>query len=130
VAPDVIIATDPFGNAASQGQAVFKRLQIKEQILDGPPSPLNENIVLAAAATIHADLNLVFFEKYDKILAGKMTALIGIENVRPSKPTKGLLPRLDTNVRLHGIGYLLRQDFTAVPVHDNNKVHETATDGN
>ncbi len=35
--PVVIIDTDPFGEAASQGQAVFKRVQVKVLILDGPP---------------------------------------------------------------------------------------------
>jgi hypothetical protein len=37
MAPEVIIATDPSGKATSQGQAVFKRMQIKILILDGPP---------------------------------------------------------------------------------------------
>jgi hypothetical protein len=51
----------------------------------------HENVVLAAAATIHADLYSVFFESAGKILAGKLTALIGIENVRQSIATQSFL---------------------------------------
>ncbi len=60
-------------------------------VLDGPPQALNENVVLAAATTVHADLNIVFLENSGKVLAGKLATLIGIENIRPPISIQGFL---------------------------------------
>ncbi len=94
-------------------------------MLDGPPEPLDKDVVLAAPTTIHADGDLVVLEGLDKVVAGKLSPLVGVENFRPPVAAQGLLEGLDTKVRLKGIGNLPGQDFAAVPVHDGHKVHKS-----
>jgi hypothetical protein len=91
MAPDVLVVINPWDKAASQGRAVFKRLQIKILILDGSAKALDANVVLTSAATFHTDFNPVFFENPGKNLIGILTALVGIEDVRPSISTQGFL---------------------------------------
>ena len=54
--------------------------QIKMLIFDGPPKPLDENIVQGAALRVHTNGYLFFYQWLEKIMAGELTALIGIED--------------------------------------------------
>ena len=98
-------------------------------MLDGPPEPLDKDVVLAAPTTIHADGDLVVLEGLDKVVAGKLSPLVGVENFRPPVAAQGLLEGLDTKVRLKGIGNPPGQDFAAVPVHNSHKIHEAPVHG-
>ena len=95
-------------------------------MLDGLPEPLDEDVVLATSPPIHADGDLVVLEGLDKFVAGKLSPLVGVENLRAPVAAQGLLEGLDTKVRLKGIGNPPGQNFTAVPVHDGHKVHKPA----
>ena len=81
-----------------------ERAQVKIMILDGPPQTLNEDIILAAAPAVHADFHLALLEHLGEGCAGKLRALVGIEDCRPSIVAQGLVERFDTKGRLQGIG--------------------------
>jgi len=120
----VVVKGDPGTEALAQGRTAVKRVQVKVLVLDGPPEPLDKDVVLAAAPAIHADGDLVVLEDVDKVVAGKLSALVGVEDFRPSVAAQGLLEGINAKVGLQGIGNAPGEDFAAVPVHDGHKVHE------
>jgi len=124
MSPAIIVKADPGVEALAQGRTAIKRVQVKVLILDGPPEPLDKNVVLTAPPPIHTDGDLVVLEGLDKVIAGKLSPLVGVENLRSAVAAQGLLESLDTKVRLKGIGNPGGQDFAAVPVHDGHKVHK------
>ena len=65
----------------------------------GPPQALDKDVVVAAPASVHADLDAVIPQHLGKIGAGELRALIGIEGARLAEPSEGLAQRLDTEPR-------------------------------
>ena len=124
MSPVVVVKTDPGVEAPAQGRTAIKRVQVKVLILDGPPEPLDKDVVLAAPPPIHADGDVVVFKYLRKGFAGELRALVGVEDLRAPVTDQGLLEGLDTKVRLKGIGNPPGQNFAAVPVHDGHKVHK------
>ncbi len=51
-------------------------------VLDGSPQALDEDVIQRPPAPVHADLNSACPEPLGKSRAGKLGALIGIENFR------------------------------------------------
>jgi len=70
-------------------------IEINLLVLDCPPEPLREDIVKNHAPTIHADSHLGLLQNRGKIPAGKLTALVSVENLWSGNP-QGLLQRLYT----------------------------------
>lgn len=93
-------------------------------VFGGPPQPLNENVVLASTTAIHADRNAVVFESLGEIVAGKLCPLVRVEDFWRTIAAQSVIKRMDTEIRVKGIGNAPGQDFTAVPVHDNDKIHK------
>ena len=79
-------------------------MQVKIAILDGPPQPLDEDVVLTAAPAVHADFNLVVLEHLDEGCARELSPLIGVEDFRRIMTIQSLVERFDTEGRLQGIG--------------------------
>jgi len=57
-------------------------------VLNRPPQPLNEQVVVVAPFSIHADLDSVPLEEPGESLAGEVAALVGVEDLRPSLPDR------------------------------------------
>ena len=55
--------------------------QIYVFVLDAPPEPFHEYIVQCTAAAVHADADAVRLEHAGEGLRGKLTALIGVEDL-------------------------------------------------
>ena len=94
-------------------------------VFDGPPQPLNEDVVLASSTAVHADRNVVICECVDEIVAGKLCPLVRVEDFRRSITVQSVIERVDTEIRLKGIGNAPGQDSSAIPIHDNDKIHKT-----
>jgi hypothetical protein len=60
-----------------------------------PPQALDKDIVVAAPASVHADLDPVIPQHLGKLIAGELRALIGIEDFGLAEPDEGLVQRLD-----------------------------------
>ena len=50
-------------------------------VLERPPQPFNEDIVLNLATAIHAYSNALSLEQTGKTTAGKLSSLVGVENL-------------------------------------------------
>ncbi|WP_394708055.1 hypothetical protein [uncultured Desulfosarcina sp.] len=77
-------------------------MQVNVLVLEGPPQSLDENVVLAAASTIHADGDLIILEHLGESVAGKLSTLVGVENIRRTITAQGFFKSIDTKGRLHG----------------------------
>jgi len=85
-------------------------------ILDCPPQPLNKDIIINPATTIHADLYLTVLKKTCKFLAAKLHSLIGVEDLRSGGP-EGFPKSLRTKPGIQRVRELPRENITAIPVH-------------
>ena len=94
-----IIPIKELGKAALLLDAVGSWAQIDPFVLHGPPQALDKDIVVAAPASVHADLDPVIPQHLRKVTAGKLRALISIEDAGIAEPSEGLAQRLDTEPR-------------------------------
>jgi hypothetical protein len=75
-----IIPVKELGKAALLLDAVGGWAQIDPFVLHGPPQALDKDIVVAAPASVHADLDPVIPQHLGKLVAGELRALISIED--------------------------------------------------
>ena len=69
-----IIPVEEFGNAALLFDAVSRWAQIDPFVLHGPPQALDKDVVVAAPASIHADLDPVIPQHRGEFVAGELRA--------------------------------------------------------
>ena len=65
-------------------------LGLRLLVLHGPPQALDEDVVAAAPASVHADLDPAIPQHIGELVAGELRALIGIEDVGLAEPGEGL----------------------------------------
>src|SRR5271155_1349332 len=75
-----IIPVEELSKAALLFDAVGHWPQVDPFVLHGPPQALDKDVVVAAPASIHADLDPVIPQHLGDLLAGELRALIGIED--------------------------------------------------
>src|SRR5437763_4326412 len=94
-----IIPVEELGKAALLFDAVGRGAQVDPFVLHGPPQALDEDVVVAAPASIHADLDPVIPQHLGKLVAGELRALISIEDAGIDEPGERLAQYLDTEPR-------------------------------
>jgi len=57
-------------------------VQIDLLVFHAAPEPLHEHFVTPAAFAVHTNLDVVVFQHVGKVRAGKLTALVGVEDFR------------------------------------------------
>ena len=80
-------------------------VQVHVLILQASPQPLNKNVVHTPALTVHADLDTVGFQHAGEVGAGKLTALIGIEDFRSPEPPQRFFQSIDAEVGVQCVRY-------------------------
>src|SRR5271168_3834509 len=60
--------------------------QIDLLVFDRSPEPLDEDVVAPGALAVHADPDAVVGQKAGEGCAGKLAALVGVENLRLAVP--------------------------------------------
>ena len=91
-----IIPVKKRAKAALLFDAVGGGAQVDPFVLHGPPQALDEDVVVAAPASIHADRDRVIPQHLGKLITGELRPLIGIEDAGIAEPDEGLAQRLDT----------------------------------
>src|SRR5256714_68305 len=91
-----IIPVEELGMAALLFDAVGRWAQVDPFVLHRPPQALDKDVVVAAPASIHADLDPVIAQHCGELVAGELRTLIGIEDAGLAEPGEGLAQRLDT----------------------------------
>ena len=85
-----IIPVEELGKAALLLDAVGRWAQVDPFMLHGPPQALDKDVVVAAPASIHADLDPVIPQHPGELVAGELRALIGIEDAGLAEPGERL----------------------------------------
>jgi len=80
--------------------------QVDVVVLHAPPQALDEDVIQPAAATVHADLDVVVTEHAREALTGELCALVGVEDQRRVVTFQGLCERLDAEGGVEGVGKL------------------------
>src|SRR5437868_3717302 len=94
-----IVPVEELAKAALLFDAVGCRAQVDPFVLHGPPQALDEDVVVAAPASVHADLDPMIPQHLGELVAGELRPLISIEGARLAEPGEGLAQRLDTEPR-------------------------------
>src|SRR5438046_8536826 len=81
-----IVPVEELGKAALLFDAVGRGAQVDPFVLHGPPQALDEDVVVAAPASIHADLDPVIPQHLAKLVAGELRALISIVDAGIAEP--------------------------------------------
>jgi len=100
-------------------------LQIHVLMLDAAPEPLDEDVVERAPPSIHADGDTLAFQHAGEGFAGKLRALIAVEDFRLAVAVQGLLQAIDAESRLHAVADPPAEHPARVPVDDRHQVGET-----
>src|SRR5260370_34374177 len=73
-----IIPVEELGKAALLFDAVGRRAQVDPFVLHGPPQALDKDVVVAAPASVHADLDPMIPQHLRELVAGELLALLAI----------------------------------------------------
>src|SRR5882672_7004846 len=76
-----IVPAEEFDKTALLFDAVGRRTQVDPFVLHGPPQALDEDVIVAAPAPVHAVLDPVITQQLRELVAGELRALVGIEDV-------------------------------------------------
>ena len=113
------LADDPFGR-----EAVGQLVQVDRLVFQRPPQPLDEDVVHAAAATVHGDAHAGVFEDAGEVEAGELAALVRVGDFWVSVVGQRRIQSVNTEPGVHGVRQPPRQDMARRPVHDGDQGQE------
>src|SRR5271163_2142862 len=119
-----IIPVEELSKAALLFEAVGRWAQVDPFVLPGLPQALDEDVVVAAPASIHADLDPVIPQHLGELVAGELRALIGIEDAGLAEPGERLAQRLDTEPCRQRVRQPPGQHPSGCPVDDRDQVQK------
>ena len=117
--PLLIIEPEISLDSRSRLRYRFVVLQIHLLVLERSPQPLDEDVVPAASATIHANSDVPRRSFARELLTGELHPLVAVEDFRPS-PSQGRR----TNIHLHRQRQRPAQHKPAKPVHHRHQIDE------
>jgi len=122
--PGLIVMPEVPVERLFQVVSVLEGREVDTLVFDAAPEPFNEDIVVVTALAVHADPDAMLFENAREDFTRKLDTLIRVKDFRCSMALQGLLQSIDTEVRVHGVGYPPGQHLAAVPVDNGDQVHE------
>ena len=122
--PLPIVLGDPPAEADTQLGTCLERVQVDAFVLQRPPEPLNEDIVHPAAASVHADPHLGIAQHVGEVGAGKLAALIRVEDLGPAEARQRFLQSLDAEFRVHRVRQPPGEHLPRRSVHDRDEIEE------
>src|SRR4029077_9370586 len=93
-------------------------------VFEASPQPFDKDVVHAPALAVHTDGDPVILQRAGEILAGELTALVGIEDLGPAVPAERLLERLDTKIGAKRVRQSPCQHGAADPVHNDHQIEK------
>ena len=99
-------------------------VQVNLLVFDAFPEPLDQHVVDPTTLTVHADLDAVLLDQVDKLCAGKLAALVRVEDPRCAMALDGLFDRFHAKIGRHAVGQSPGQHPPGCPVQDRRQVDE------
>ena len=121
-----VVEADPLADDATGGEAIRDVVQVDRLVFERAPQPLDEDVVHEPAPAVHRDADAGCLKAGGEGYAGKLTALIGIEDLRCAVARQGLLQCVRAEARVQRVRQPPGQDKAARPVHDRHQVEEAA----
>ena len=125
----MVVEGDPAPDAGPRLRSGFPSVQIDAFILQGPPQPLDEDVVDAAPFAIHRDPAADPFQPVGPGEGRELRPLIGVHDLGRAELVDRLVQRFDAEVSLQGVGDAPSQHFPGVPVHDGDQIEKAAAHG-
>src|SRR5262245_26932396 len=94
----VVVEAEPGANTSLGLDKGRTGVKVHLLVFEASPQSLDEDVVHAAALAIHADRDPVALQGAGEVVAGKLAALVGIEDLGPAVSGERLLERLDTKL--------------------------------
>ena len=88
-----VVEVGPIADNAFGIEAVGQLVQVDRLVLEGAPQTFDEDVVLAPVPAIHGDADTGVAENAGKIEAGKLAALIRVEDLGPAVSSQRFLQR-------------------------------------
>lgn|GEM_PF-3598026 len=124
VAPLPVVESEPDWEVTGQLRPCLVRFQVDALVLQGAPEPFDEDVVFEAPFAVHADFHVPRLEDRSEHLAGKLAALVGVEDLGRAVLEESLLQCLDAKPSVESVGQAPGEDFPRGPVHDGDQVHK------
>ena len=124
-----VVVTEVAAKTRSELMAVDIVSEINVFVFHSSPKPLDENVVMGSATTIHADPHPRFFKSGDERIGRELRALVGIEYLRRAA-FHCLIQAVQTELTVQCIGYFPGDDVAGEPVHDCHEVHKSLSHPN
>ena len=99
-------------------------LDVNVLVFECSPESFNQDVVKDAATAVHADLDPGIFEPAGERFAGKLAALISVEDLWLSM-RQSLLKRFQTELGIQSVRQSPGKHAAAVPVHNGHQIDET-----
>ena len=100
--PFIVVEVEVLAKAASGLSAVLIGFQIYLFVLHRPPQPLDEQIVVVASFTIHADSDPMLLQEPRESFSGKLGAPVGVEYLWLPLPER-VFEGLDAETGIEGV---------------------------
>lgn len=113
-----VVVVDPAVNAGPCFAAGLESMQVDAFIFDRPPEPLDHDVVHPASLAIHGNAGAGLLEHGGECIAGKLAALIGIEDLRTAIALQGLFQGRNAEIGIQGVGQPSGQGLAPGPAHD------------
>ena len=120
----LVVENQPSPDAGLSRGDVAIGMQVNLFVFEAAPQPLDEDVVHAAPLAIHANRDLVPPQHAGEVVAGELAALVGVEDLRPTKASERFLKRLDAEIGAERVRQPPGQYRTTVPVHDRDQIHD------
>src|SRR5512136_1693026 len=100
--PFLVVVGKPDCKIFEKLGSCFISLQVDSLVFQGAPESLDEDVVLEPSLAVHADPDVPGLENGGEFLAGKLTPLVGVEDLRGTVFEQGFLERLDAETGIQG----------------------------
>ena len=87
------------------------------------PGSFYKDVVLASSDSVHADFNIVGFQKFYELSAGVLRTTVRVEDCRDSIFFKSFLYAFQTEICLHAVRKPPAQNLSAVQINYGCKIH-------
>ena len=104
VRPCLVIERQVARQSLLRGAEGLVGVQIHFLVFDALPQPLDKHVVAPTTFPVHTDLDAVVFQHPREFLAGELTPLIGVEDLRRAIAGQGVLDRFETEVGGQRVG--------------------------
>ena len=117
-----VVTINPAADSDPCLASCFECVEIDAFVFERPPESLDHDVVHPAPFAVHRDFDVGILQYAGERIAGKLAALIGVEDFRLAETAERLLQRLNAELRMHRVRQAPAQHFPRRPVHDRDEI--------